>query len=113
MNPYLYRQGSPMYGLGQQESQALAQIGWPQPNQSFKGQVVDEEFQKGNTCAYVPSTPVQYYKLQIAHWPSQDYSVPHPKGFAHTLHNVQILGQHSPSRNEYGPYLADALSIKY
>ncbi|MCT8136649.1 LysM peptidoglycan-binding domain-containing protein [Anaerobacillus sp. CMMVII] len=31
---------------------------------------------KGNVCAYVADEPVQYNKLNIKHWPSQDYTQP-------------------------------------
>lgn len=31
---------------------------------------------KGNVCAFVSDEPVKYNKLNIKHWPSQDYSQP-------------------------------------
>lgn len=34
---------------------------------------------KGNVCAYVDDKPVKYNKLNIKHWPSQDYSNPNPQ----------------------------------
>ncbi|OLS40900.1 hypothetical protein [Bacillus sp. MRMR6] len=70
--------------------------GWAQSAmKNLKGQQTENV---GNVCAYVPDTPVIYNKLQIAHWPSQDYKVPHPKGFAHTMHTTQSLATHHPSR---------------
>ncbi|WP_456276595.1 hypothetical protein [Bacillus sp. AK128] len=49
---------------------------------------------EGNVCAYTPGTPIYYNKLDVKHWPSQDYTMPHPKGFAHTLHQ----GNYAPYR---------------
>jgi hypothetical protein len=54
----------------------------------------------GNVCAFVPDGPIVYNELQVAHWPSQDYKIPHPKGFAHTMHTNQSIASHQPSRNE-------------
>jgi hypothetical protein len=53
----------------------------------------------GNVCAYVSDVPVLYNELQIRHWPSQDYEIPHPKGFAHTMHTTQTVTAHHPSRS--------------
>lgn len=69
--------------------------------QNITGTIGYQSFTKGNVCAYTPSSPVQYNQLQITHWPSQDYLIPHPKGFAHTLHTKQNLNQHVPYRDFY------------
>ncbi|OIJ14155.1 hypothetical protein BKP35_08135 [Anaerobacillus arseniciselenatis] len=42
----------------------------------LEGLMVDELDGKGNVCAYVADEPVQYKKLDIQHWPSQDYTQP-------------------------------------
>jgi len=53
----------------------------------------------GNICAPIDNQPVYYQPLNIKHWPSEDYKKPHPKGFLHTLHHKQYLGQHIPDRS--------------
>ncbi|MEW9051600.1 MAG: hypothetical protein AB2392_10625 [Neobacillus sp.] len=69
--------------------------GWAQSAmQTLKGHTPNP----GNVCAYVPDSPVHYNKLEITHWPSQDYKIPHPKGFAHTMHSTQTVATHHPSR---------------
>ncbi|WP_163970578.1 hypothetical protein [Oceanobacillus halotolerans] len=63
----------------------------------YKGDAVSTSpAKKGNICAYAPSTPPHYTKLNFVHWPSQDYVKPHPKGFLHTMHTEQQLGQYIP-----------------
>ncbi|GAE24880.1 hypothetical protein JCM9140_842 [Halalkalibacter wakoensis JCM 9140] len=51
----------------------------------IEGIVKDDQFlkNKGNVCAYVQDEPVHYKKLNITHWPSQDYTHPHPKNGTH------------------------------
>ncbi|WP_018933171.1 hypothetical protein [Gracilibacillus lacisalsi] len=71
-------------------------------NQSYQShQMMDQhhlESKKGNICAYAPSDPVQYNKLHFQHHPSDDYKVPHPKGWLHTMHSEQQLGPYVPYR---------------
>ncbi len=55
---------------------------------------------KGNICAYAPEGPVTYNKLNIKHYPSDDYKIPHPKGWLHTMHTSQHLGAYVPFRDE-------------
>ncbi|WP_026672037.1 LysM peptidoglycan-binding domain-containing protein [Alkalihalobacterium bogoriense] len=38
---------------------------------------------KGNVCAYVDDEVVYYKQPNITHWPSQDYTHPHPKNGTH------------------------------
>ncbi|RXJ02393.1 LysM domain-containing protein [Anaerobacillus alkaliphilus] len=46
--------------------------------------VMDDKLDgKGNVCAYVSDEPVKYNKLNVQHWPSQDYTKP----FFGTHHN--------------------------
>ncbi|MBM7605569.1 hypothetical protein JOC75_003592 [Metabacillus crassostreae] len=102
MNQYYNTGGNPSYHGGYIHPNANFYQGWPQSpmqQQPVKGNIPYSSSGKGNTCAYVEPGPVQYNKLKVLHWPSQDYLLPHPKGFAHTLHNQQTLEQHVPYRN--------------
>ncbi len=58
---------------------------------------------KGNVCAYVPDEPVQYNKLDIKHWPSQDYTQPifgthhHEMDFTNPVYYPQNTTFHAPT----------------
>lgn len=81
-----------MRGLSQSKSQML---------QSLKGHL---EGNTGNICAYVSGAPVQYHKLNVKHWPSQDYQVPHPKGFTHTMVHTQRVEEVDRSNHSLTGY---------
>ncbi|MBM4765215.1 hypothetical protein [Bacillus sp. B15-48] len=82
-----------MYGENRQPPHAQ---GWAVPETTTHTAI-----KKGNVCAYVPGTPVKYHKLNIMHWPSQDYQVPHPKGFLHTQLTNQDYGQQYVPHHRY------------
>jgi hypothetical protein len=52
----------------------------------------------GNICGYTSNAPGVYNKLKVSHWPSQDYTIPHPGGFSHTIHQKQYLPTYEPHR---------------
>ncbi|MFN7251372.1 MAG: LysM peptidoglycan-binding domain-containing protein [Anaerobacillus sp.] len=62
----------------------------------LEGIMDDSSDCKGNVCAFVSDEPVKYNKLNIKHWPSQDYSQPiygthyHEKDFS----QVEIYPQY-------------------
>ncbi|MUK88546.1 hypothetical protein GMD78_09105 [Ornithinibacillus sp. L9] len=94
---YYYQPGVPMYYGNQGIPYTnVPYQGWSQFPQQQK--VKGGNKNKGNVCAYAPDQPVTYNKLNILHWPSDDYKKPHPKGFSHTLHTQQTLGQYVPHR---------------
>ncbi|SET55331.1 hypothetical protein SAMN05216389_11497 [Oceanobacillus limi] len=72
----------------------LASQGWSQQQPQMMG--INQS--TGNVCAYAPNQAVQYNKLHVMHWPSDDYKKPHPKGFTHTMHTKQYPGQYVPYR---------------
>ncbi|MDT8861233.1 LysM peptidoglycan-binding domain-containing protein [Alkalihalobacillus sp. MEB130] len=72
----------------------------------INGIIKDDQLQKtkGNVCAYVQDEPVKYKKVKITHWPSQDYSHPHPKNGTHAsemFDDQQPVHHHTPQ--QYAP----------
>ncbi|WP_035663140.1 LysM peptidoglycan-binding domain-containing protein [Halalkalibacter akibai] len=62
---------------------------------------------KGNVCAFVDDTIVHYNKPNLSHWPSQDYTHPHPKNGTHAAEkfNDQSTQTYTPSLPST-PYVA-------
>lgn len=88
-----YYSGSNFYGYGGAYHAGYA--GWP----NYGAMYSDDNtayITGGNVCAYAPDKPVYYNKINVKHWPSMDYQIPHPKGFLHTLHQEQHLGEYIP-----------------
>lgn len=64
---------------------------------------------KGNVCAFVPAMPPQYKKLNVKHWPSQDYVVRPPKGFTHkdlTTGQELMPNVHHQPNHHHGHHVA-------
>ncbi|MFD2043531.1 hypothetical protein ACFSTA_03990 [Ornithinibacillus salinisoli] len=96
---YYYQPGIPIYyGVynPRQPHTNMPNQGWsPFPQQQLVKEIGEN---KGNVCAFAPDQTVTYNKLNVAHWPSDDYKTPHPKGFTHTMHTQQFPGQYIPHR---------------
>lgn len=112
--PYYYVSGIPMYYGNYYQTNpnhsVQLQRGWTAPRHSpadhqvkRAGSLPDKD-NKGNICAYVSPEPVNYNKLNISHWPSQDYKIPYPTGFLHTKlqpdHHVAHENQQKTAYNE-------------
>lgn len=80
---YQYYNGNQWEG-GQNSNHRVPNNSKPIPLVNGKYTERNTMSEKGNVCAYVPVEPVNYYKLQVQHWPSQDYAVTPPKGYTHT-----------------------------
>ena len=91
-----YHQPAPLQQVPAQQLPPIQQLP-ATPNTQWPAAPVNPlTDKKGNVCAFVSDEPVTYNKLNITHWPSQDYIKPHPKGFLHTLHQQQYPGQYVP-----------------